>query len=122
MWPLITMVDHVKSGKLRALAISNGKQRSAQLPNVPMFSEIGLPTFDLSAWAGLVAPAKTPKLIIEKLSNAASRAAQTSHYRAFTAEIGATPVGSTPDEFDAFMKDERTRWKKVIVDNAIKLD
>jgi len=71
MFPLITMVDHVKSGKLRALAISNGKQRSPLVPDVPLFSEVGLAQYDPSAWAGLVAPAGTPKPSLEKLSKAA---------------------------------------------------
>ena len=122
MWPLITMMDHVKSGKLRALAISNGKERSPLKPNVPRFAEVGLPTYDLSAWAGLVAPAGTPKTVVEKLSMAAAHAAQTAQFRAFTAESGATPVGSTSGVFDAFMSSERARWKKVIAENGIKLD
>ena len=122
MFPLITMVDHVKSGKLRALAISNGKQRSPQVPEVPLFSEVGLAQYDPIVWAGFVAPAGTPKPIIEKLSKAAARAAQTAQFREFAATFGATPVGSTPAEFDAFMKSERARWKKVISDNGIKLD
>ena len=122
MYPLVTMVDHVKSGKLRALAISNGKQRSSQVPEVPLFSEMGLTQYDPSAWAGFVAPAGTPKPIIEKLSKAAAGAARTAQFREFAATFGATPVGSTPAEFDAFMKSERARWKKVISDNGIKLD
>ena len=122
MYPLITMVDHVKSGKLRALAISNGKERSSLVPEVPQFSEVGLAQFDPTAWAGLVAPGGTPTSVIEKLAKAAARAAQTAQYREFTAKNGATAVGSTPAEFDAFLKTERTRWKKVIVDNGIKLD
>lgn len=122
LWPLITMVDHVKSGKLRALAISNGKERSPQVPDVPMFSEVGLTQFDPSAWAGLVVPAGTPKPIIERLALAAARAVQTPQYREFTVRIGATAVGSTPAEFDAFAKTERARWKKVIADNGIKLE
>ena len=122
MFPLITMVDHVRSGKLRALAISNGKERSPQVPDVPQFSEVGLAQFDPSAWAGLVARAGTPQPVIEKLAKAAARAAQTAQYREFSARNGATAVGSTPAEFDTFMKSERARWKKVIVDNGIKLD
>jgi tripartite-type tricarboxylate transporter receptor subunit TctC len=122
MFPLVTMVDHVKSGKLRALAISNGKERSPQVPDVPMFSEVGLAQYDPHAWAGLVARAGTPQPIVEKLSKAAARAAQTTQYREFAARNGATAVGSSPTEFDAFLKTERTRWKKVIADNGIKLD
>ncbi len=122
MFPLVTIVDHVKSGKLRALAISNGKERSLQVPDVPMFSEVGLAQYDPHAWAGLVARAGTPKPVLEKLAQAAARAAQTAQYREFAARNGATAVGSTPAEFDVFMKAERARWKKVIVDNNIKLD
>jgi tripartite-type tricarboxylate transporter receptor subunit TctC len=122
LFPLVTMVEYVKSGKLRALAISNGKQRSPQVPDVPMFSEVGLVQFDPSAWAGLVAPAGTPKPIIEKLSKVAANAAQTAQAREFAAKFGSTAVGSTPAEFDAFLKSERARWKKVISDNNIKLD
>jgi tripartite-type tricarboxylate transporter receptor subunit TctC len=122
MFPLITMVDHVKSGKLRALAISNGKERSPQLPDVPQFSEVGLAQYDPIVWAGLVAPGGTPKAVIEKLSKAAARAAQTTQYREFAAKFGATAIGSTPAEFDAFLRTERVRWKKVITDNGIKLE
>ena len=122
MYPLITMVDHVKSGKLRALAISNGKERSPQLPDVPQFSELGLAQYDPIVWAGLVAPTGTPKPVIEKLSKAAARAAQTAPYREFAAKIGSTAVGSTSAEFDAFLKTERARWKKIIADNGIKLE
>jgi tripartite-type tricarboxylate transporter receptor subunit TctC len=122
MWPLITMVDHVKSGRLRALAISNGKARSPQVPDVPLFSEVGLAQFDPHAWAGLVVRAGTPAPVIDKLAKAAARAAQTAQYREFAARNGATAVGSTPAEFDAFLKTERARWKKVIADNGIKLE
>jgi tripartite-type tricarboxylate transporter receptor subunit TctC len=122
MFPLITMVDHVKSGKLRALAISNGNERSAQVPNVLMFSEAGLGQFEVHAWAGLVAPAGTPSPIVEKLGAAAARAAQTPQYREFAAKIGATAVGSSPAEFDTFLKSERARWKKVIADAGIRME
>jgi len=122
MFPLVTMVDHVKSGRIHALAISNGKARSPQLPDVPMFSEVGLAQFDPSAWAGLVAPAGTPKPIVEKLSKAAAGSARTAPVREFAEKFGATTVGSTPAEFDAFLKAERARWRKVIADNGIKLE
>lgn len=92
------------------------------MPDVPLFSEVGLAQYDPHAWAGLVARAGTPQPVIEKLSKAAARAAQTAQYREFAARNGATAVGSTPGEFDAFLKTERGRWKKVIADNGIKLD
>src|SRR5262245_55777742 len=122
MSALIPLVDHVKSGKLRALAISNGNERSPQVPDVPLFSEVGLARFDITAWQGLVAPAATPRTIIEKLSAAAAGAAQTPQFTDFAQRVGATAVGSTAAEFDTFLKMERARWKKIITDNGIKLD
>jgi len=122
MSALIPLVDHVKSGKLRALAISNGNERSPQVPDVPLFSEVGLARFDITAWQGLVAPAATPRTIIEKLSAAAARAAKTPQFTELAQRVGATTVDSTAAEFDTFLKMERARWKKIITDNGIKLD
>ena len=122
MSALIPLVDHVKSGKLRALAISNGNERSSQVPDVPLFSELGLTQFDPTAWAGLVAPAGTPRSIVEKLSAVAARAAKSAQFSALTEKVGATAVGSTSADFDTFLKMERARWKKVIADNGIRLE
>lgn len=121
-WPLITMTDHLATGKLRALAISNGATRSNQAPDVPQFSEVGVPGFDVTVWAGLLAPAGTPQAIIDKLAGAAAKAAQGKAYRDFAAKIGATVVGSTPAEFGAFLKTEQARWKKVITDAKITVE
>ncbi len=121
-WPLVTLVDHIQTGKIRALAISNGGKRSEIVPNVPQFSEVGMPSFDVTAWAGLLAPAGTPKDIIDRIAAAAAKGAQSELYRAFAAKSGATAVGSSPAEFDAFLKAERARWKKVIADGNIKLE
>lgn len=120
-YPLIAMTEQLQAGKIRALAISNGGKRSEQAPNVPQFSEVGLPAFDVTVWAGLVAPAGTPKEIVDRLAAAAAKGAQSEPYRAFAAKLGATAVGSTPAEFDAFLKTERARWKKVIADSGIKM-
>lgn len=76
----------------------------------------------MTVWAGLLAPAGTPKDIVDKLGSAAAKAAQSAPYRGFTAKIGATAVGSTPAEFAAFLTTERARWKKVIADANIKMD
>ena len=122
MSALIPLIDHVKSGRLRALAISNGNERSPQVPEVPLFSEVGLAQFDPTAWAGLVAPAATPRPIIEKLSAAAARAAKSTQFAELAQRVGATTVGSTAAEFDGFLKTERARWRKVIADNGIRLD
>lgn len=121
-WPLITMTEHLQSGKLRALAISNNGIRSEQAPGVPTFGEVGVPAFDVTVWAGLLAPAGTPKEIIDKLAAASAKAAQGKVYRDFATKIGATAVGSTPAEFAVFLKGEQARWKKVIADANIKVE
>ena len=76
----------------------------------------------MTVWAGLFAPAGTPKEIVDKLAVAAAQAAQSKAYREFTTKIGATAVGSTSAEFAAFLATERARWKKAIADANIKMD
>jgi tripartite-type tricarboxylate transporter receptor subunit TctC len=122
MSALIPLIEHVKSGRLRALAISNGNERSPQIPEVPLFRELGLPQFDPIAWAGLVAPAATPRPIIEQLSSTTARAAKSAQFSELVQRVGATAVGSTAQEFDTLLKMERARWKRVIIDNGIRLD
>ena len=121
-YPLVTLLDHVKAGKLRALAISNDGRRTPQLPEVPTFAEAGVPAFSAMAWNGVIAPAATPREIIEKLGAAAARAAQSDEYRGFTARIGAVAVGSSPAEFDAFMRTERQLFRRIISESGIRLD
>jgi tripartite-type tricarboxylate transporter receptor subunit TctC len=121
-YPLVTLLDHVKAGKLRALAISNDGRRAPQLPDVPTFAEGGLPAFSAIAWNGLIAPAATPREIVEKLAAAASRAARSDEYQAFASRIGAVAVGSSPAEFDAFMRNERALFRRIIAESGIRLD
>jgi tripartite-type tricarboxylate transporter receptor subunit TctC len=120
-YPLITLAEHAKAGKLRALAIS-GKERSALLPDVPTFAEAGLPEYNVRAWFGLVAPAGTPAPIIEQLANASAKAAATLSFREFMGKNGAIAMGGTAAEFDRYLKSERGRWRGVISDANIKLD
>jgi len=121
LWPLITMVDHVKSGKLRALAISS-KQRSALLPDVPTFAEARLPEYSVSAWFGLMAPAGLPAPVLQRLNAASVKAVQTQAFRDFFTKSGGVPLGSTAVEFGSFLKSEQTRWRTVITEANIKLE
>jgi tripartite-type tricarboxylate transporter receptor subunit TctC len=121
LYPLIGMVDHVKSGKLRAIAISSN-QRSALLPEVPTFAEANLAQFSVRAWFGLVAPAGTPELVLKRLSEASAKAAHPLAFKEFMASNGAASVGSTPTEFGNYLKSEQARWRGVITDANIKLE
>jgi tripartite-type tricarboxylate transporter receptor subunit TctC len=120
-YPLLTLAEHVKAGKLRALAISS-KERSPQLPDVPTFVQAGLPEYSARAWFGLVAPAGTPAPIIEQLATASARAAASTSFRDFMGKNGATTMGSSAAEFDRYLKTERGRWRGVISAANIKLD
>ena len=120
-FPLITMVDHVKSGKLRALAISSN-QRSALLPDVPTFAEEKYPEYAVRAWFGLMAPAGVPAPVLKRLNEASVKAVQTQSFREFFSKNGASPVGSTPIEFGNYLKSEQTRWRTVITEANIKLE
>ena len=121
LFPLITMTDHVKSGKLRALAISSN-QRSAQLPDVPTFAESNYPEYAVRAWFGLMAPAGVPAPVLKRLNEASVKAVQTQAFREFFAKNGASPVGSTNNEFGTYLKSEQTRWRTVITEANIKME
>jgi tripartite-type tricarboxylate transporter receptor subunit TctC len=121
-YPLVTLLDHVKAGKLRALAISNDGRRAPQLGEVPTFAEAGLPAFSAMAWNGLVAPAGTPPQIVQILASAAARAARSEDFRQFASRIGAVPVGSSPAEFEAFMRAERALFRRIIADAGIRAE
>jgi len=113
-------LQHVRSGKLRALAVGSEK-RVASLPDVRTMSEI-LSGFSSVAWFGIVAPPKTPATIAEKLSAAVAEAIRQPDVAKRLATMSAEPVGSTPAEMAAFMKRDGERWKGVIESAQVKVD
>jgi tripartite-type tricarboxylate transporter receptor subunit TctC len=115
------LMPHVKSGKLRVIAVGSAK-RLASLPNVQTVAEQGYPGFETSQWYGLNAPAKTPPEIIKRLSAEAAKAARTSLIAEHFAPDDAEPVGSTPEQYAAFIKKEQERWSKVVRTAHIKAD
>ena len=116
-----TALPHVKSGRLRALAVSTARRASAA-PEVPTVAEAGLPGYDYSSWIGLLAPAKTPQAIIGRLNTDAVRAMHTREIKAILAVEGSEAMGSSPAEFDAVMKAEVSRWMKVVKAAGIKVE
>jgi tripartite-type tricarboxylate transporter receptor subunit TctC len=114
-----TALPHVKSGRLRALAVSSAK-RAAAAPDVPTIAESGVKGDDYTSWIGLLAPAKTAHAIIARLNAEAVKAIHTSDIKAILAVEASEPVGSTPAEFDAVIKAEVTRWMKVVKAAGIK--
>ena len=113
--------QHVRSGKLKALAVG-GNKRAASLPTVPTVIEAGLPGFVSVAWFGVAAPPKTPPEIAAKLSAAIAEALKHPEVIKRLQDLSAEPVGNTPAEMAAFMKEEVERWRRVIQGAGVKVD
>ena len=103
---------HVKSGKIRAVGVTSVK-RVASFPDVPSLSE-GLPGYEASQWFGILAPAGTPRPIIDRLNQAITRASRSPDAKEKLGAMGVDLVNSTPEQFAAVIRDETARWAKVI--------
>jgi tripartite-type tricarboxylate transporter receptor subunit TctC len=110
--PLVEVLQHVRAEKLRALGITTAK-RSSLLPDVPTIAE-SLPGYEVRLWNGLLAPAKTPPDIIDRINRAAIDALRSSEVKAKLAEQGSEPVGNSPAEFKAFIDAELVKWKRLV--------
>jgi tripartite-type tricarboxylate transporter receptor subunit TctC len=117
---IVNVLPLAREGKLRALAISSLK-RSALATDLPTMAESGYPGFEAVPWFGLLAPAGTPKDIVEKLHEETVKALAMPQIRKKFDELGLEPVGNTPDEFAGVIKKETPEWAKVIKDAGIKL-
>ena len=107
------VLPHIKAGRLRPLAAA-GARRSDLLPDVPTLREAGINGVEVSVWYGVLAPAGTPREIVATLAAAITRAARSPEIRQKLIEQGAEPVGNSPEEFAALLKDEVARWREVV--------
>jgi tripartite-type tricarboxylate transporter receptor subunit TctC len=105
-------IGHIRSGKVRALAVTTS-ERWKSLPHVPTVAEAGVPGFETVAWFGLLAPAQTPRAIIDRLSAEIHKIVQMPDVRARIEGTGAQEVGSTPDEFAQKIRGDVEKWKRV---------
>ena len=110
---LLQANPHIKSGKLRVLAVTTPKRNSAA-PELPTMSESGVPGYDVSQWFGLTAPAKTPKPIITRLNAEIVKILHEPDMKARIAADGAEPVGGTPEQFGAHIRAEVAKWAKLV--------
>jgi len=115
---LPTTIDHVKAGKLRALAVTTAT-RSQIIPDIPAMSEF-LPGYDASFWGGFSAPKGTPGHIIDKLNREINAALADAKIKARIAQLGGMPVGGSPADFAKYIADETAKWGKVIQVMGIK--
>jgi tripartite-type tricarboxylate transporter receptor subunit TctC len=116
---LPTVIGYTRAGKLRPLAVTSAK-RSAAEPDIPTVAESGVPGFDVTAWFGVSAPAKTPRGIVERLNTEFVKAIKSPELRERLAKVGADPAGLTIEQYTAFVQSEITKWDKVIKAAGIK--
>jgi tripartite-type tricarboxylate transporter receptor subunit TctC len=109
----VAINQHVKSGRLRALAVA-GAKRTALMPEVPTMKEAGVEGVEVPLWFGMLAPAATPRETVNTLAAAVIKAAKSPDTRKRLLEQGAEAVGSTPEEFSAMLKEEVARWAEVV--------
>ena len=118
---LAASMSNIQAGRLKALAVT-GKGRHPLLPTVPTFEELGIKEYEASTWFGLLAPAGTPKPILDKLASACATLARKPEVIQRYHEYGGEPVGSTPAEFSAYIRAERAKWVPVVKRSGIKLE
>lgn len=114
------VLPQIQSGNLKALAVSSAK-RFEGLPNVPTFSEAGVPGYEASGWLGLMAPQGTPPAVVARLREAAVKALAHPDVRARLSKLGVTPAGGSTEEFAAFLRSDVGKWSKVLRQGNIKL-
>lgn len=115
------VLQHIKAGKLRPLAVTTAK-RSSALPDVPTLDEAGLKGFDLGTWFGVLAPAGTPKELVARLNAEMVKVIQSPDFRQRMQEIGAEPVGNSADQMAQQIKDETEKFAKLVKDAKVVIE
>ncbi len=118
---MLATYPHVKSGKLRILAVSSATRMSA-IPDVPTVAESGLPGFETGSWQGVLAPPGTPRDVVARINADFTKVLNTPEMREKLAAQGAEVRVNTPEAFTVFLRDETARWAKVVSANGVKLE
>jgi tripartite-type tricarboxylate transporter receptor subunit TctC len=118
---ILAVYPQVRNGKIRPLAVSSVR-RTSVMPEVPTIAEAGVPRFDATSWNGVLVPAGTPRPIINRIHQGVVRALQAPDVKERLTGDGAEPVGSTPEQFAAFIRAEMAKWSKVIKAAGIKAE
>jgi len=113
---------HVKAGKLRALAVT-GAKRAGPLPDVPTMAEAGVPGYEATAWFGYLAPAGTPREIVDRLNAEIGKSLESADVRDRLAPGGLSELpGGSPERFGDFIKSEIAKWSRVVKESGAKID
>jgi tripartite-type tricarboxylate transporter receptor subunit TctC len=116
-----TIVSQVRAGKVKALG-TTGKARSSVTPDIPTVAEAGVPGYEATIWLGLMAPAATPKPILERLSNEVRKVINAPDVKDNWAKQGAVPMAMAPEEFGKFVREDIAKWGKLVKDTGMKVD
>ncbi len=114
------LLPQIRAGKVQALAVTTSK-RHASLPEVPTLSD-SLPGFETVAWFGVLAPAGTPKAVVDRINTLVNQALEQPDVKARFATLGCDPAPSTPEAFSARVTGDVTRWKKLAAEKNIRAD
>src|SRR5437763_9637839 len=116
-----TIVSHVRAGKLKALG-TTGKSRSAVTPEIPTIAEAGVAGYEATIWLGLMAPAATPKPLLERLSAEVKKVIHSPDVKENWGKQGAVPMDMSPEEFGKFVRADIAKWAKLVKDTGMKVD
>ena len=115
------VLSEIRNGTLRALGVTSAR-RSISLPGVPTIAESGVPGFDVSPWFGTLAPAKTPRAIVQRLNEEMVKVLRNPALRERLVRDGVDPVGSTPQEFSAFIRNEMGKWAAAVKESGAQVE
>jgi tripartite-type tricarboxylate transporter receptor subunit TctC len=118
---ITSAASHIQAGKLRALLVT-APQRVPMLPDVPTATEAGYPSFEATNVTGLIAPAGTPREVVEKLNAAVQKVIAQPAIRAKFAEIGAATTGGTPEQFGAYIREDLAKWTRIVKEANVKVE
>jgi tripartite-type tricarboxylate transporter receptor subunit TctC len=114
-----SVIGYHRQGKLRGIAVT-GAKRSGAIPEMPTVAESGIPGYEVTTWYGVSAPAKTPRAIIDRLNSEIVRALKSPDLMARFKDLGADPIGNTPEQNTAYVQNEINKWAKVLKAAGIK--
>jgi tripartite-type tricarboxylate transporter receptor subunit TctC len=118
---ITTMAPNVRAGKLKAMG-TTGKTRSSVLPDVPTISEAGVPGYETGIWLGLMAPAGTPRPVLERLNAEVAKVLNATDVRENWGKQGATPMSMSIEQFDKFLRDDIAKWAGVVKATGMKVE
>jgi tripartite-type tricarboxylate transporter receptor subunit TctC len=118
---ITTMAPHARSGRVRSLG-TTGKARSAITPEMSTVSEAGVPGYEATIWLGLMAPAATPRPVLDRLSAEVNKIVGSTEVKEAWGKQGAVPMGMSVDQFDRFIREDVQKWSKLVKGTGMKVD